>query len=87
MTFSGEVRAENVADHAQLCLHAGGGRGDGGDGGHAESPVITGSRDWTRLAVTARVPDDAEHLRFDFTLMGPGRGRAAQRGADPGRPT
>ena len=45
VTFSGEVRAENVADHAQLCLHAGGGRGDGGDGGHAESPVITGSRD------------------------------------------
>jgi RNA polymerase sigma-70 factor, ECF subfamily len=73
VTFSGEVRAENVADHAELCLHVAGGNRDARPGVHAETPVITGSHDWTRLTVTAEVPGDAEHIRFDFTLMGPGR--------------
>ena len=73
VTFSGEVRAENVADQAGLCLHVAGGNRGGRQGGHAESPIITGSSDWTRLTVTARVPDDADHIRFDFTLMGPGQ--------------
>lgn len=67
------LRAENVADQAELCLHVSGGNRDARPGGHAESAVITGSHDWTRLAVTAEVPGDADHIRFDFTLMGPGQ--------------
>jgi hypothetical protein len=62
-----------VSDHAQLCMHVGGSNRDGGQGGHGQSPEITGSRDWTTLEVTVPVPDDADHTRFDFALTGPGR--------------
>ena len=47
------------------------------------SETITGTRDWTRYQITGRVPDDAEHMGFEITLVGPGRVQLRKRGTGP----
>lgn len=73
MTFSSEVRAEDVVGQAALWLHivTAGSSPDP----EAHGPAIAGSRDWTRHQLTAQVPADADLIRFGLTVTGPGRVR------------
>jgi hypothetical protein len=81
VVFGGEIRTEDVAEHAGITLLVAGdpplrpghdGDVDGeANGCHVQT--ITGSHGWTRHKVTAAVPDDAQIIRFGITLTGPGR--------------
>jgi hypothetical protein len=76
VTFRGELRTRDVADHAGLHLAAG--RADESPGAHLHrrgesSLTASGSSDWTRHEVTMRVEGDAEVIRFGVSLTGPGR--------------
>jgi RNA polymerase sigma factor (sigma-70 family) len=84
-----EVRGDDLADHAELSLDIVIKADDGDEQaapGQPPEPVrrarlyperhgqtITGSQDWTRYEITARVPDEAEHMGFDLTLVGTGQ--------------
>jgi hypothetical protein len=74
VVFSGEVRTEDVAGRAGLCLEilrAGKGSPDGREEHHAVT--VTGSQDWSRQEITRPVPDDADFIRFGIVLRGRGR--------------
>jgi hypothetical protein len=72
VAFRGEIRTEDVTDQAGLRLEI------LRRGRHfllardEHGVTVTGSRDWTRLEVTALVPDDADIIRFGIALTGPG---------------
>ena len=73
VTFSGEIRADPLTEQAGLRLEiirhwwrAGRAREDHG-------VTISGRRPWTRYEITARIPADADQIRFGIALTGPGR--------------
>jgi hypothetical protein len=73
VTFSGEIRADPLTEQAGLRLEiirhwwrAGRAREDHG-------LTISGRRPWTRYELTARIPVDADQIRFGIALTGPGR--------------
>jgi hypothetical protein len=77
VTFSAEIR---VGDHIQLTEQAGlrleilrhwwrTGRAPREDHG----VTISGRRPWTRYEITARIPADADQIRFGIALTGSGR--------------
>ncbi len=73
VVFGGEVRTEDVARRAGLCLEV----LRGGKGGpvHREhhAVTVTGSQDWSRQEITVPVPEDAGFIRFGIVLAGRGR--------------
>ncbi len=86
VTLRAEVRALDVAGHAELSLDVVG-QPEGGPAAPAHSPgpvqrvdrdrqehgqTITGSQDWTRYELAAQVPAGAEQVEFELTLEGPG---------------
>jgi len=73
VTFSAEIRADPLTEQAGLRLEilrhwwrAGGAREDHG-------LTISGHRPWTRYEITARIPADADQIRFGIALTGSGR--------------
>jgi len=73
VTFSGEIRVDPLTAEAGLRLEifphwwrVGRPREDHG-------LTVTGPRRWTRYEVTARVPADADLIRFGIALTGTGR--------------
>ena len=73
VTFSGEIRVDPFAGQAGLRLEIlrqwwrlGRPREDHG-------LTIAGRRAWTRYEITARIPADADLIRFGIALTGPGR--------------
>ncbi len=73
VTFSGEIRADPLTEQAGLRLEilrhwwrAGRAREDHG-------LTIAGRRPWTRYEITARIPADADLIRFGIALTGSGR--------------
>ena len=73
VTFSGEIRVDPLTEEAGLRLEifphwwrVGRPREDHG-------LTVTGPRRWTRYEVTARVPADADLIRFGIALTGTGR--------------
>jgi hypothetical protein len=80
VTFSGEVRADAPAGQGGLRLEiVRSWRGAGAREDHGLT--IAGRRDaWTGYEITARVPDDADLIRFGVGLAG--RGRIALRNPD-----
>ena len=73
VTFSGEIRADPFTGQAGLRLEilrhwwrVGRAREDHG-------LTIAGRRPWTRYEITARIPADADLIRFGIALTGPGR--------------
>jgi hypothetical protein len=86
VTLRAEVRALDVAGHAELSLDVVG-QPEGGPTAPAHGPgpvqcvdrdrrqhgqTITGSQDWTRYELAAQVPAGAEQVEFELTLEGPG---------------
>jgi hypothetical protein len=76
VTFRGELRATDVADHAGLHLAVG--PLEGPPGAHlrergSSSLTAPGSGDWTWHEVTMPVPADAAVIRFGISLTGRGR--------------
>jgi hypothetical protein len=74
VVFSGDVRTEDVAGRAGLCLEilrAGKGSPDHREEHHAVT--VTGSQDWSRQEITVPVPGDAGFIRFGIVLAGRGR--------------
>jgi hypothetical protein len=67
VTFSAEVRADPLTEQAGLRLEI-------------IRRTISGRRPWTRYEITARIPADADLIRFGIGLTGPGR--AALRNPD-----
>jgi hypothetical protein len=72
VTFSGEIRADPLTEQAGLrleiiqnWLRVGRVREDHG-------VTISGHRPWTRYEITARIPADADQIRFGITLTGSG---------------
>lgn len=83
VTFRGQLRAHDVADHAGLHLAVG--PPDGPPAAHlrnrgGSSLTGPGSSHWTWHEVTADVPGDADVIRFGISLTG--RGRVELRGAE-----
>jgi hypothetical protein len=73
VTFSGEIRADRLTEQAGLRLEiirhwwrVGRAREDHG-------VTISGRRVWTRYEITARIPADADLIRFGIGLAGSGR--------------
>lgn len=73
VTFSAEIRADPLTEQAGLRLEiirhwwrAGRPREDHG-------LTISGRRPWTRYQITARIPADADQIRFGIALTGSGR--------------
>jgi hypothetical protein len=73
VTFSAEIRADPLTEQAGLRLEiirnwwrAGRAREDHG-------LTISGHRPWTRYEITARIPADADQIRFGIALTGSGR--------------
>jgi hypothetical protein len=73
VTFSAEIRADPLAEQAGLRLEiirhwwrVGRAREDHG-------LTISGRRPWTGREITARIPADADLIRFGIGLTGPGR--------------
>jgi bifunctional DNase/RNase len=85
VVFRGELRATDVADQAGLVLRVlGAGRlspprwAEQDQQGHRRDPTshfapVSGSHDWTRHEVTARIPDDGATIAFGIFLTGRGR--------------
>jgi hypothetical protein len=89
VTFRGQLRTTDVADHAGLHLAVG--PAEGPPGAHlrdrgASSLTGPGSSGWTWHGVSLHVPGDAEVIRFGISLTG--RGRIELRNAEltPARP-
>jgi RNA polymerase sigma factor (sigma-70 family) len=70
VTVRCRVRAQDVADHAEMFVFVG--TPDRSQRVDVLGEAITGSRDWTGQEVTAQVPGDAQVIRFGLTLTGPG---------------
>jgi hypothetical protein len=73
VTFSAEIRADTLTEQTGLRLEiirhwwrAGRAREDHG-------LTISGRRPWTRYEITARIPADADQIRFGIALTGSGR--------------
>jgi hypothetical protein len=73
VTFSAEIRADPLTEQAGIRLEiirhwwrAGRARED-------HSLTIAGHRPWTRYQITARIPADADLIRFGIALTGSGR--------------
>ena len=73
VTFSAEISADPLTEQAGLRLdiiphgwRVGRAREDHG-------LTISGGRPWTRFEITARIPADADLIRFGIALTGPGR--------------
>jgi RNA polymerase sigma factor (sigma-70 family) len=81
VVFRGDLRVTDVADRAGLALHLSQGRRvPPRPAGQApeHDPVnhfapVTGTGDWTRYEVTARIPADASNIIFGVFLAGAGR--------------
>jgi hypothetical protein len=74
VVFSGEVRTEDVAGRAGLCLEIlRAGKGSPGRREEHHAVTVTGSRDWCRQEITVPVPEDAGIIRFGVALAGRGR--------------
>jgi bifunctional DNase/RNase len=72
VVFRGEVRTENVAGSAGLCLRLLW-RGKEPDREQERVVSAAGSRDWSREEISALVPEDADSVRFGIVLTGSGR--------------
>jgi hypothetical protein len=73
VTFSGEVRTEDAAGQAGLCLETlSGGKGSP-DRRENHAVAVSGSQDWSRQEITVPVPADAGVIRFGILLAGRGR--------------
>jgi bifunctional DNase/RNase len=74
VTFSGEISGDLIAGQAGLRLEIlrNWWRGEGAREDHGLT-VAGRRRDWTGHAVTARIPADADLIRFGIALDGPGR--------------
>jgi hypothetical protein len=73
VTFSGEIRADPLTGQAGLRLEI---LRNGWRVGRAREDhglTIAGRRPWTSYEVTARIPADADLIRFGIGLTGPGR--------------
>jgi len=73
VVFSGEVRTEDAAGLAGLCLEILWGKGKGHGADRRENHAVTGSRDWSRQEITVPVPGEADIIRFGIILAGRGR--------------
>jgi hypothetical protein len=74
VVFAGEVRAEDDAGRAGLCLQIlrpGWRRRPDRREDHAVT--VTGSQGWSRQEITVPVPENAEFIRFGIVLAGRGR--------------
>jgi hypothetical protein len=73
VTFSGELNGDLPSGQAglrlEILLHWWRGQASREDHG----VTITGRRDWAGHEITARIPADADLIRFGITLNGPGR--------------
>jgi hypothetical protein len=73
VVFSGEVRTEDAAGQAGLCLEIlSGGKGSP-DRRENHAVAVSGSQDWSRQEITVPVPADAGVIRFGILLAGRGR--------------
>jgi hypothetical protein len=74
VTFSGEISADTPAGQAGLRLEVlrHWWRGSGTREDHGLT-IAGRRRDWTRYEITARIPADADLIRFGIALNGPGR--------------
>jgi hypothetical protein len=95
VTFSGEIRADPLTGQAGLRLEIVRHSWGAGRAREDHGLTISGRRFWTRCEITARIPADADQIRFGIALTGsgrialrnPGLRRAepgTQPGADPG---
>jgi hypothetical protein len=75
VVFSGEVRTEDAAGRAGLCLEilSGKGKGHRADRREHHAIPVTGSQDWSRQEITVPVPGGADLIRFGIVLAGRGR--------------
>ncbi|MGP7999966.1 MAG: sigma-70 family RNA polymerase sigma factor [Streptosporangiaceae bacterium] len=85
VTLRAEVRAQDVAGHAELSVQVVSRPGDHGPaagpwprpgpqrGTEQRGETITGSQDRASYELSVPVPGDAEHLGFELTLAGPGQ--------------
>jgi len=80
VVFSGQIRTEDAADRAGLCLWVRRERDirrpmteEAAVGNPDNHIVMAGNRDWTRPQITVRIPGDASIVGFGIFLAGPGR--------------
>jgi RNA polymerase sigma factor (sigma-70 family) len=80
VVFSGQVRTEDPAGRAGLCLWVRRVRDirrrwaeEGALGNPDNHIVMAGNRDWTRHQITVRIPGDASVVGFGIFLADPGR--------------
>jgi hypothetical protein len=73
VVFSGEVRTEDAAGGAGLCLEILGGGKGGPDRRENRAVTVTGSRNWSRHEITVPIPQEAGIIRFGILLAGRGR--------------
>ena len=71
--FSGEIRADPFAGQAGLRLEILRQWWRLGRAPEDHGLTIAGRRAWTRYEITARIPADADLIRFGIALTGPGR--------------
>jgi hypothetical protein len=69
VTFSGEVSTGQTGLYLEIVWPSGGEESPGRDHGR----TVTGGHDWAGQEVSARIPDDADLMRFGIALNGPGR--------------
>jgi hypothetical protein len=73
VTFSAEVRADPLTEQAGLRLEVIRRWWRTGQPREDHGLAISGGRPWTRYEVTARIPADADLIRFGVALTGSGR--------------
>ena len=73
VTFSAEIRADPLTRQAGLRLEIIRQWWRLGRAGEDHGLTISGRRAWTRYEITARIPADADQIRFGIALTGPGR--------------
>jgi hypothetical protein len=73
VTFGGEIRADPVTERAGLRLEIIRHRWGAGRPREDHGLTISGRRSWTRYQIRARIPADADQIRFGIALTGSGR--------------
>jgi len=73
VTFGGEIRADPLTEQAGLRLEVIRHRWGAGRSREDHALTISGRRSWTRYEITARIPADADQIRFGIALTGSGR--------------
>jgi hypothetical protein len=72
VTFSGEIRTDPLTEPAGLRLEVIRHRWPPSYIREDHGLTVSGRRRWTRYAITARIPADADQIRFGITLTGTG---------------